>query len=110
MLARTSDNLVRAQFSSKKVSKVLDLHSYGASDSLKHQLELKSPISTSMLDKKDQQKIKYSKTDQTRPFLGFTKKSSTLLRVVWAEESKTGQTRPFLVLTTKSYIDSCSLG
>ena len=43
-----------------------------------------------MLDKKHQQKIKNAKTGQTRPFLGFTKKSSTLFRAVWAEESKTG--------------------
>ena len=30
------------------------------------------------------------KTGQTRPFLGFTKKSSTLPPVVWSEESKAG--------------------
>ena len=44
-----------------------------------------------MLDMKHQQKIKKNvKTGQTRPFLGFTKKSSALPRVVCAEESKTG--------------------
>ena len=35
-------------------------------------------------------KNKKHETGQTRPFLGFTKKSSTLYRVFWAEESKTG--------------------
>ena len=40
-----------------------------------------------MLDTKRQQKIKNAKTGQTRPLLGFTKISSTLLHVVWAEES-----------------------
>ena len=34
--------------------------------------------------------MKIVKSGQTRPFLGFTKKSSWLPRVVWAEESKTG--------------------
>ena len=43
-----------------------------------------------MLEKKCYQKIKNAKTDQTSPFLGFTKKSNTMPCVVWAEESKTG--------------------
>ena len=34
--------------------------------------------------------MKITKTDQTRPFLDFTKKTSTLPRVVWAEKSKAG--------------------
>ena len=43
-----------------------------------------------MLDKKRQQKLKNARTGQTSPLLGFTKKSSTLPRVVWVEESKNG--------------------
>ena len=35
-------------------------------------------------------KNKNAKTGQTSPFLGFTKTSSTLPRVVWDEESKNG--------------------
>ena len=35
-------------------------------------------------------KNKKAKTGQSRLFLGFTKKSSTLSCVVWAEESKNG--------------------
>ena len=33
---------------------------------------------------------RHAKTGQARPFLDFTKKSSILPRVVWAEESKNG--------------------
>ena len=35
-------------------------------------------------------KTKNAKTGQKRSFLGFTKNSGTITRVVWSEESKTG--------------------
>ena len=44
MFARTSDSLVRAAFSSKKLFIVIDLRSYHEFDSLKHQFELKGLI------------------------------------------------------------------
>ena len=44
-----------------------------------------------MPDKKRRQKNnKNAKNGQTGPFLGFTKKTTTLPRVVWAEEFKNG--------------------
>ena len=68
-----------------------------------------------MLDKKRQQKIKEkAKTGQTRPFLDFTKKLSSLPRVVLAEEPKTGlrlKIRPHWedVIDGQSSCTSCML-
>ena len=55
------------------------------SDRLNINFELKGPI----LYLKPPGKHQNVKTGQTSPCLGFTKKSSTLTRVVWDEESKT---------------------
>ena len=87
VLTCTIDNLIRARFSSKKVFIVLDLRSYHESDSLKHRFELKGPI----LCLKTLWKTPFSRKLRNKPVLRFyEKKSSTLLSVVWAEESKNG--------------------
>ena len=75
------------RFFSKVVSNKLELRSQYTSDSLlKHRFELQGPV----LSLKDPWKTPFLEHQRNQPVLRSYKKSNTLPRVVWAEQSKTG--------------------
>ena len=93
MLAHTSDNLVRAAFSLKKVFIVQDLRLYYESDTLFERPTSKTSIRAQRADFVPENPLEntFSRKLSNEPILRiYEKKSSTFPSVVWAEESQNG--------------------